>query len=312
MSGKVANQQISKSANRKSQTTDHAPRITDYELRITNYGLRITPYDVLLVGVGGQGVLTIGDLIAEAALRQGVPVSFYPTKGMAQRGGFVKAQLRLGRQAAGPAIPERGADLLVSMEVSETLKGVRFVKPGGEVVLFGQVWPPAAVMLGKAPYPALEQVLEQVGKETRGQGDKERGGQGGKETRGQGDKETGGQGEGERVHYLDPERLPLYEGVPVPANMFVLGAAVGRTGLGRVLEPAGVAEVVRGRWKRGGERNVFAFWAGVGGLGIGDCGLRIADCGLRIADCGLGGLTEQGAGIREQGAGSGENTDAQD
>jgi len=274
MSGKVANQQISKSANqqianRTSQTTEHAPRTTDYELRITNYELRITPYDIFLVGVGGQGVLTIGELMMEAALRQGVPVSFYPTKGMAQRGGFVKAQLRLGRQAAGPAIPERGADLLVSMEVSETLKGVRLIKPGGEVVLFGQVWPPAAVMLGKAPYPALEQVLEQVERETGGQGDKETGRQG--------DREMGGQGEGGRVHYLDPERLPLYEGVPVPANMFVLGAAVGRTGLGRVLDPAGVAEVVRGRWKRGGERNVFAFWAGVGGLGIADCGLRIAD-----------------------------------
>ena len=254
MSGKSANQQI---ANSKSQTTQHAPRTTEHVSRFTFHVSRFTPYDIFLAGVGGQGVLTIGDLIAEAALRQGVPVSFYPTKGMAQRGGFVKAQLRLGRQAAGPAIPERGADLLVSMEVSETLKGVRFVKPGGEVVLFGQVWPPTAVMLGKAPYPALEQVLEQVEKETGRQGDKE--------TRGQGDRETGGQGEGGRVHYLDPERLPLYEGVPVPANMFVLGAAVGRTGLGRVLDPAGVAEVVRGRWKRGGERNVFAFWAGVGG-----------------------------------------------
>jgi len=278
MSGKSANQQI---ANSKSQTTQHAPRTTEHVSRFTFHVSRFTPYDIFLVGVGGQGVLTIGDLIAEAALRQGVPVSFYPTKGMAQRGGFVKAQLRLGRQAAGPAIPERGADLLVSMEVSETLKGVRFVKPGGEVVLFGQVWPPAAVMLGKAPYPALEQVLEQVEKETGRQGDKETRGQGDretrrqgdretrrqgdKETRRQGDRETGGQGEGGRVHYLDPERLPLYEGVPVPANMFVLGAAVGRTGLGRVLDPAGVAEVVRGRWKRGGERNVFAFWAGVGG-----------------------------------------------
>jgi len=256
MSGKVANQQIGKSANRKSQTTEHGTRITDYALRITNYELRITPYDVFLVGVGGQGVLTIGDLIAEAALRQGVPVSFYPTKGMAQRGGFVKAQLRLGRQAAGPAIPERGADLLVSMEVSETLKGLRFIKPGGEVVLFGYVWPPTAVMLGKAPYPALEQVLEQV---------EEAGRQGDKETRRHGDKEQGSGGAGGRVCYLEPEGLPLYEGGAVPANMFVLGAAVGRTGLGRVLDPAGVAEVVRGRWKRGAERNVFAFWAGVGG-----------------------------------------------
>jgi len=70
--GKSANGQISKSANRKSQ-------IADDGTRFTFHASRFTPYDVFLVGVGGQGVLTIGDLIAEAALRQGVPVSFYPT-----------------------------------------------------------------------------------------------------------------------------------------------------------------------------------------------------------------------------------------
>ena len=58
-------------------------------------------YDIYMVGVGGQGVLTIGHLIMDAALHLQIPSSFYPTKGMAQRGGFVKAQLRLG-QKAGP------------------------------------------------------------------------------------------------------------------------------------------------------------------------------------------------------------------
>ena len=81
---------------------------------------------------------------------------------MAQRGGFVKAQLRIGRASAGPGIPEKGADLVIATEVSETLKAVRYVKPGGDVVLFGYVWAPTAVVLGKAPYPALDQVAGQV------------------------------------------------------------------------------------------------------------------------------------------------------
>ena|GEM_PF-369927 len=216
-----------------SRFTFHASRNTDCELRIANCELRIIPYDVFLVGVGGQGVLTIGDVLTEAALRLGMPVSFYPTKGMAQRGGFVKAQLRLGRQQVGPNIPEQGADLVIAMEVSEALKAVRFVKPGGDFLLFGHVWPPTAVMLGKAPYPALEQVLEQV-------------------------QEAGG-----RKHYLAAENLPLYDGQPVPANIFVLGAAVGHTGLGQVLAPSAVAEVIETRWKRGAERNAFAFQAGL-------------------------------------------------
>jgi len=198
-----------------------------------NCALSITHYDIYLVGVGGQGVLTIGDLITEAAAQQSVPVSFYPTKGMAQRGGAVKARLRLGREAIGPNIPEQGADLVIAMERSEALKAVRFIKPGGDFVLFGHVWAPAAVMLCKANYPTLEQVREQV-------------------------QEAGG-----RMHYLDPENLPLYRTAPVPANIFVLGAALGHTGLGGVLDSSEVARLVQNRWKKGAERNSFAFQAGL-------------------------------------------------
>jgi hypothetical protein len=88
-------------------------------------------------------------------------------------------------------------------------------------------------MLGKAEYPTLDQVQEQV------------------------------QEAGCRMHYLAPESLPLYQDVPVPANVFVLGAAVGRTGLGEVLDPSEVARTVQNRWKRGAERNSFAFQAGL-------------------------------------------------
>jgi indolepyruvate ferredoxin oxidoreductase beta subunit len=190
-------------------------------------------YDVYLVGVGGQGVLTIGEVVAEAALGQGVPVNFYPTKGMAQRGGFVKAQVRLGRQTVGPQIPEKGADLVIAMEVSEALQAVRFARPGADFLLFGHVWPPTAVMLGKAAYPTLEQVQEQARRA------------------------------GAQVHYLDPEKLPLYDGAPVPANVYVLGAALGQTGLGKVLDAAVVAHIVEKRWKRGRERNRLAFQAGL-------------------------------------------------
>jgi indolepyruvate ferredoxin oxidoreductase beta subunit len=194
---------------------------------------RITHYDAYLVGVGGQGVLTIADLIAEAALEAGIAVNFYPTKGMAQRGGFVKAQVRLGRETVGPNIPERGADLVIAMEVSEALKAVRFIKPGKDFLLFGHVWAPTAVMLGKADYPSLDQVKEQV------------------------------QEAGARLRYLNADRLPLYEGAPVPANVYVLGAAIGHTGLGEVLDSSEMAHTVQNRWKRGAERNVFAFQAGL-------------------------------------------------
>ena len=193
-------------------------------------------YDILIVGVGGQGVLTICELITEAATFKGVPTNFYPTKGMAQRGGFVKAQVRLGRQVCGPNIPEKGADLVIAIELSEALRAVRFIKPGKDFLLFGHVWSPTAVILGKADYPTLEQVLEQV-------------------------QEAGGS-----MYYLDPGKLPYYEGAPVPANIYVLGAAIGHTGLGKVIDPSEMAYTVQNRWKRGAERNAFAFQAGMEAL----------------------------------------------
>jgi indolepyruvate ferredoxin oxidoreductase beta subunit len=190
-------------------------------------------YDIYMVGVGGQGILTIGEIITTAAFQKGIPVNFYPTKGMAQRGGFVKAQLRLGRATAGPSIPEKGADLVIATEVSELLKAMRFIKPGGDVMLLGFVWAPTAVMLGKAPYPSLEQVKEQVCA-------------------------AGGD-----LHHIAPASLPLYENAPAPDNIYLLGATVARTRLSEILPAPEIAEVIRNRWKKGAERNLFAFEAGL-------------------------------------------------
>ncbi len=194
----------------------------------------MSPFDIYLVGVGGQGILTIAEIIAEAAFRQGIPVNLYPTKGMAQRGGFVKAQLRMGRESIGPNIPEKGADLVISTELSETLKAVRFIKPGGEVLLFGYVWAPTEVVLGKATYPTPEQVLDPISR-------------------------AGG-----RAYYIEPSSLPCYESAPVPDNIYILGAALGQTRLAEVLSTGDVAKIVRNWWKKGAERNLFAFEQGLG------------------------------------------------
>ncbi len=191
-------------------------------------------YDVYVVGVGGQGVLTMAQLMAETAMEIGLDVSFYPTKGMAQRGGSVKVQVRFGREEVGPEIPERGADLAIAMERSEALKAVPFVKPSAEFLLYGHVWEPTKVMLGKARYPSLEQVREKILEA------------------------------GAVVRYVDPGKLPRREGQPAPANIYVLGAAVGQTTLGEVLDPDEVARVVAKRWERYAAVNEAAFRAGLG------------------------------------------------
>lgn len=189
-------------------------------------------YDIYIVGVGGQGVLTIGEIITEAAFKKGLPVNFYPTKGMAQRGGFVKAQLRLGREGVGPTIPMKGSDLIISMELSETLKTLRYAKEGADYLIYGSVWAPTAVMLGKAPYPSLEEVWREVGT-------------------------AGG-----RMAYLDPTALPQYQGTPVHENLFVLGATLAQTGLREIFSAAEMISAIAERWPKAAEENVFAFKSG--------------------------------------------------
>jgi indolepyruvate ferredoxin oxidoreductase beta subunit len=191
-------------------------------------------YDIYLVGVGGQGILTIGEVLASAAESREMPVNFFPSKGMAQRGGFVKAQLRLGRETVGPNIPERGADLVVAMERSEALKAIPFVRPGGVFILLGDVWSPADVTLGKAPYPAQADVCAAV------------------------------QAAGARLLDLAPQSLPLYAGEVVPANSFVLGVMLRQTPLGDLFKPEEIERVLEGRFKKAVESNRFAFRAGLG------------------------------------------------
>jgi indolepyruvate ferredoxin oxidoreductase, beta subunit len=189
-------------------------------------------YDIYLAGVGGQGVLTIAEIITEAAFLQGILVNYYPTEGMAQRGGFVKAQVRLGRPAPGPNLPEKGADLVIAMEVSESLKAVRFCKPGSDFLLWSYVWAPTAVMLGKASYPALEVVKEQISQAKA------------------------------NLYVLSPDDLPRYQDDLAPENLFVLGAAVQKTSLGTIFDLATVEQAVQARWPKSAARNLFALHAG--------------------------------------------------
>jgi indolepyruvate ferredoxin oxidoreductase beta subunit len=152
---------------------------------------------------------------------------------MAQRGGSVKVQVRIGRQVIGPEMPERSADLVLAMERSEALRAVRYIRPGGDFVLYGHVWEPTKVMLGKAHYPTLEQVRKKVHKADC------------------------------TMYYLNPQNVPSYEGQRVPANIYVLGAAVGHTALVEVLGKDAVARTVSNRWSQYAEVNTAAFQAGL-------------------------------------------------
>jgi indolepyruvate ferredoxin oxidoreductase, beta subunit len=92
-------------------------------------------YDIVLAGVGGQGVLSIAAIIAGAAMADGLKVRQSEVHGMAQRGGAVSAHLRISDRAiSSDLVPAGGADLILSMEPLESLRYASFLKPGGAIV----------------------------------------------------------------------------------------------------------------------------------------------------------------------------------
>lgn len=91
--------------------------------------------DVILAGVGGQGVLSIAAIIAWTAAEEGLTVRQSEVHGMAQRGGAVLAHLRLSSGAIfGDLVPRGGADLIISLEPLESLRYLAWLSPEGALV----------------------------------------------------------------------------------------------------------------------------------------------------------------------------------
>jgi len=92
-------------------------------------------YDVILAGVGGQGVLSVASIIAHAAMSEGLEVRQSEVHGMAQRGGQVLAHMRISdKKIAGDLVPKGGADMIIAMEPLEGLRYISYLKNDGILV----------------------------------------------------------------------------------------------------------------------------------------------------------------------------------
>ena len=91
--------------------------------------------DIILAGVGGQGILSIATVIGEAALAEGLYLKQAEVHGMSQRGGDVQSNLRLSSEPiASDLIALGSADLIVSLEPMEALRYLPYLKPEGRVI----------------------------------------------------------------------------------------------------------------------------------------------------------------------------------
>jgi indolepyruvate ferredoxin oxidoreductase beta subunit len=119
------------------------------------------PFSILVAGVGGQGNLVCGRIIAEAAVLQGLRPVVGDTFGASRRGGSVMTHIRIGKQDWGPLIPKGEVDVLLGFEPVEALRAA--VKYAGErtvAIVSKMTVPPSNVTSGDLRYPAINDIIK--------------------------------------------------------------------------------------------------------------------------------------------------------
>jgi indolepyruvate ferredoxin oxidoreductase beta subunit len=118
--------------------------------------------NILLVGVGGQGILLASEILSEAAMLAGFDVKKSEIHGMSQRGGSVVSHVRYGTEVFSPIVPEGEGDILFGFELLETCRSLPLLKHGGAVVANDLQISPPSVLMGQETYPAglIERIRE--------------------------------------------------------------------------------------------------------------------------------------------------------
>ena len=185
--------------------------------------------DVYLVGVGGQGIITASKIIGDAALVAGEKVILSETHGMAQRGGSVVCTARIGDRA-GPLIPDTEADVILSLEMLETLRAE--CKASKDTVVLSSIERivPLSVSTQKTRYPSQQEVIDRMSSVAK------------------------------LVVMVDAVGLANQASVPISSNIVMVGtlAGSGATGLDRDR----FEEAVKANIRRNVDENLKAFALG--------------------------------------------------
>ena len=109
--------------------------------------------NILVCGIGGQGVMTATEILSEAAIAEGHDVKKTEVAGMSQRGGVVTSHLRFGPKVLSPQIAPGTADVLLGFEAAEALRWAHYLKPGAMALVNDARLVPPVVELGLFKYP---------------------------------------------------------------------------------------------------------------------------------------------------------------
>lgn len=184
--------------------------------------------DIILSGVGGQGILSIATIIGDAAVRAGLNLKQAEVHGMSQRGGEVESGLRLSdSEIYSDLVPLGAADMIISMEPMEALRYIPFLCPDGKIIT------------SSVPFRNIENYPEDAVKEELSRLP--------------------------NVVGMDLDRLVSENGIPKSANMILLGASASFL---EILSPEQLKESIVNVFSRKGgnvvEMNLKAFDIGYG------------------------------------------------
>lgn len=152
--------------------------------------------DIVITGVGGQGVLLISKILGDAAIDSDINVVTSEIHGMAQRGGVVTSIVRFG-DVYGPMISDGDADIILSLEPVEALRVAEKMSPKTTIIMNTSPVIPFTVSLGSEKYPPIDEIMTQLKKFTS------------------------------QIITLDAKKVAESIGVPMALNVVMLGALAG-------------------------------------------------------------------------------------
>lgn len=120
-------------------------------------------FNVVVIGVGGQGLLTLAGIITEAALKQDYDVKMSELHGLSQRGGSVPCQIRFGEKIYSSLVKPGDADLIISLEPLEALRSAKFASVGKTTIIMNtHKTVPMSVMVANEKYPSVDEIKKEL------------------------------------------------------------------------------------------------------------------------------------------------------
>jgi indolepyruvate ferredoxin oxidoreductase beta subunit len=127
----------------------------------------IKELNVILAGVGGQGVILMSELLGHAVIEDGLSMQGSEVLGMAQRGGSVFSNIRIGDNLYAPLTPQGKCDILIAVEPSEALRYIKDLSASSLVIVNTTKVLPFTVSIGQSSYPELDVIVSELKKVTQ-------------------------------------------------------------------------------------------------------------------------------------------------